>query len=224
MAEYLYLDVETIGTKDPAILQEIAASITPPGNIKKAETIAEWEANTKPQLVTEAFSKTALNGALGQIICIGWAWNDDETRAAVDGAEANLLEATFEQIQEAKPKNHYRPVIVGHNVANFDIRYLWQRAIVLGVRLPAWLPRDPKPWAENVHDTMTMWGGTRDYISLDSLCRALKLPGKGNITGSDVQRLWDAGEREAIASYCQQDVERVRNIHRKMMIAFGEVA
>jgi len=224
MPEYLYLDIETVGTKDPDMLREIEASITPPGNIKKPETIAEWEANTKPQLVTEAFSKTALNGALGQIVCIGWAWNDDDIRVAVDSMEADLLEATFDQIQEAKPKNHYRPVIVGHNVANFDIRYLWQRAIVLGVRLPAWLPRDPKPWAENVHDTMTMWGGTRDYISLDGLCRALKLPGKGNINGSDIQRLWDAGEREAIGAYCSEDVSRVRNIHRKMMVAFGEVA
>lgn len=221
---YLYLDIETVGASDPEVLKEIEASISPPGNFKKAETIAEWEANTKPELVKEAFAKTALNGALGQIVCIGWAWGDEEPQAVIGQDEATLLDGAIDLISQRKPANYYRPVIVGHNVAGFDIRYLWQRAFVLGVKMPAWFPRDPKPWSEEVHDTMTMWGGARDYIGLDALCRALKLPGKGNISGADVGRLWAAGEHDTVAVYCREDVERVRSIHRKMLVAFGEAA
>lgn len=224
MAEHLYLDIETVGTSDPAIMAEIAASVTPPGNFKKAETIAEWESSTKPELVKEAIAKTALNGAFGRVVCIGWAWNNDEVRSVIEPDERLLIDSVMDLIHFAKPQTHYQPVIVGHNVAGFDIRYLWQRAIVLGIRMPPWFPRDPKPWSESVHDTMTMWGGTRDYISLDSLCRALGLPGKGNMTGADVGRLWEAGNYEAIASYCAEDVYRVRSIHDRMMVAMGEVA
>lgn len=224
MPEYLYLDIETIGTSDPEAVREIEASITPPGNYKKAETIAEWETTAKPDLVKEAVAKSALNGALGQIVCIGWAWNDGEVDSFARDDERSLLQLAIDAISDGKPANYHKPIIVGHNVASFDIRYLWQRAFVLGMKMPTWFPRDPKPWSEEVHDTMTMWGGSRDYITLDGLSKALKLPGKGNITGADVGRLWLAGEQDAVAAYCRDDVERVRKIHNKMLLAFGEAA
>ncbi len=224
MPDFLHLDIETVGTDDAAILAEIAASVIPPGNIKKAETIAEWEANTKPELVKTAIERTALNGAFGQIVCIGWAWNEDPPVALTTTAERDLFAAALLGIGDTRPKHFSKTVIVGHNVASFDIRYLWQRAFVLGVTLPHWFPRDPKPWSDTVHDTMTMWGGARDYISLDDLCKALKLPGKGQISGADVGRLWREGAYDTITEYCRGDVERVRNVHRKMLVAMGEAA
>jgi hypothetical protein len=224
MPEFLYLDIETIGTSDPQVVAEITASITPPGSMKKAETIAEWESNTKPQLVKEAVEKTALSGAFGKVVAIAWAWNDDPITGLVNDDELTLLTSALMTVSAGKPVNYYKPVLVGHNVAGFDIRYLWQRAFVLGVKMPAWFPRDPKPWGGDIHDTMTMWGGARDYISLDGLCRAMKLPGKGNMTGADVGALWKAGDRETIRTYCMDDVERVRSVHRKMLTALGEVA
>jgi 3'-5' exonuclease len=224
MPEYLYLDIETIGSSDPDVVAEVTASVTPPANYKKAETIAEWESNAKPALIKEALDRTALNGAYGQIVCIGWAWNDSDVDSFHRDDERALLTYAFAAISNGKPVNYYKPVIVGHNVAGFDIRYLWQRSFVLGVKVPAWFPRDPKPWSDDVQDTMAMWGGARDYISLDGLCAALKLPGKGNISGADVGRLWAANEQDAVAAYCRGDVDRVRSIHRKMLIAFGEAA
>jgi len=225
MAEYLYLDIETLPTSDPEVVADIEKSITPPGNISKPETIAAWVAEKKPPLVTEAVAKTGLNGALGSICCIAWAWNDKDIqcRFAVDG-ERECLDIALRHINDERPEGYQRPVIVGHFVAGFDIRFIWQRCFVLGVRPPASIPRDPKPWSDEVHDTMTMWAGARDSISLDNLCKALGLPGKGNITGADVARLWAAGEDQAVAEYCMADVERVRAVHRKMLLAFGEAA
>jgi hypothetical protein len=222
MSQFLYLDIETVGVSDPAIVAEIAASIKPPSNYSKAETIADWETNTKPGLVQSAVEKTALDGALGKVVCIGWAWNDEPVVALTTTDEGDLFAASLMSIQETRPQGFNRPVIVGHNVAGFDIRYLWQRAFVLGVKMPAWFPRDPKPWSENVHDTMGMWAGARDYISLDNLCRALGIPGKGEVSGADVGRLWREGMYETIAEYCRSDVERVRFIHRRMLLAMGE--
>ncbi len=112
--------------------------------------------------------------------------------------------------------------IVGHNVVNFDIRFLWKRAIILGIKMPGWFPRDPKPWDSAVFDTMTAFAGARDTISLDRLCRALGIPGKDDIDGSMISDLYDKGEYETIANYCKADVERTRAVHKRMQIAFGE--
>lgn len=227
MAEYLYLDIETIPTTDAETVAQIAATVTPPGNISKPETIAAWEAEKKPALVAEAVAKTSFNGAHGSIVCLGFAWNDAEpdsyTQDAAGRDEKTILTMLSEYLTATRP-SFEQPVIVGHYVANFDLRFIWQRAFVLGVKLPAWFPRDPKPWAGNVHDTMAMWGGASGSISLDNLCRALGLPGKGNIDGSQVADLWAKGERDTIAAYCRDDVERVRRVHRKMLLAFGEAA
>lgn len=224
MADYLYLDIETIGAPTADQIAEIEASITPPSNYKSEEALTKWAAG-KPALVKEAIDRTALNGLAGQIICIGWAWGNAEPGAAIDVGvgEPMTLKVALNAINEQKPRDAYRPVIVGHNVANFDIRFLWQRAFVLGVKMPPWFPRSPAPWDDKVHDTMHMWGGARDYVGLDAICRAMGLPGKSNITGADVGRLWAEGQHDAIAAYCRADVERVRAVHRKMLVAMGEI-
>lgn len=226
MPNFLYLDIETIPASDPAVIAEIATAVKPPAAMKKADTIAEWEATKKAEAVADAVARTSFDGAYGQVCCIGWAWDDAEPSAFfMDGAltERAALSAFALQIAATRPSNEM-PVIVGHYVADFDLRFLWQRAFVLGVAMPAWWPKDPKPWSKEVHDTMHMWAGSKGSISLDNLCGALGLPGKGNIDGSAVAGMFQRGEYNDIATYCMSDVERVRQVHRKMMVALGEVA
>lgn len=222
MGSYLYLDIETLPTADVFVMAEIEDSILPPGTMSKPETIEAWRTDTKPKIVAEAIAKTALSGAWGNICCIAWAWDDGDTQATLRTAsELEMLAQTFSSIELGKP--HYgAPSIVGHNVANFDIRFIWQRAFVLGLRLPGWFPRDPKPWSREVQDTMGIWSGAKDFISLDKLCKAMGLRGKQGMNGSDVAAAWAAGEYEEVAAYCRQDVERVRAVHRKMLVATGD--
>lgn len=220
---HIYLDIETIPASDPTIIAEIAAGITPPKSMSKPETIAAWEAETKPGLVKEAVAKTSFNGALGSVCVIGWAWDDEPVRSATieKVSEATMLRAWVQLVgadADFGPK-----IVVGHNVT-FDIRFLWQRAIVFGVPMPSWFPRDPKPWGRDTFDTMTAFAGVKDTISLDKLCKALGIPGKDDFDGSMVADAWAAGEFDKVAAYCRADVERVRLIHRKMQIAYGGIA
>lgn len=227
MADYLYLDIETIPASDPEIIAEIAASVTAPGSMKKPETIAEWEASQKPAAVADAVAKTSFNGALGQICCLSWAWNDDAPCSLMSVpfiGEADALRRAMEMMVDDRPRAFDAPIIVGHYVADFDLRFIWQRAFVLGVKMPAWWPRDPKPWSGSVHDTMNMWAGAKGSISLDNLCKALGVGGKDGVDGSMIAGMWQRGEYDAIAEYCRADVERVRRVHRKMLVAMGEVA
>lgn len=226
MPNFLYLDIETIPARDPAVIAQIAADVKPPAAMKKAETIAAWEANDKEKAVFEAVAKTSFDGGYGQVCCIGWAWDDDRPNTFhMDGAMTeDAVLAGFASLMSATRPSFEMPVIVGHYVADFDLRFLWQRAFSLGVTMPAWWPRDPKPWSKEVHDTMTMWAGAKGSISLDKLCRVLGVQGKGDVDGSMVAGMFERGEYDAIAEYCMDDVERVRAIHRKMLVALGEVA
>lgn len=221
----IYFDVECIGSDDPAIVAEIAGTIKPPGNLKKQETIDKWIAEEKPAAVVEAVKKTCFDGALGKIVCIGWAV-DNGAPVGAWGAQENVnIHAFFRAVHEAA-KLHYHggstkttPVFVGHNITGFDLRFLWQRCVCLGIKPPTVIPFKAKPWDASIADTMIMWNPERDKkIKLDSLCKALGVPTPKD--GMDGSQVWDyirAGRIEEVAAYCRGDVSAVRACYRRMM-------
>jgi hypothetical protein len=225
MRDYIYHDIETIPTQDEKIRAQIAENIKPPANYSKAETIAKWEAESKPAAVLEAIHKTGLNAGLGHVICIGFcAITGDPNPLIIDDIrdEASLIRESFSEIE--KLRNRMGALtIVGHNWIGFDYRFITQRSIILGVQLPAWWPRDPKPWSQEVHDTMLMWAGARDTIGMDRLCGYLGIEGKGDdgMDGSVVANRWEAKDFLTIAEYCGGDVIRTRNMHQKIIAAYA---
>lgn len=213
---YIYSDLETIGSDDPEVIAEIAAGITAPGNYKKPESIAEWEAQNKPALVQEALKRTSFDGGLGRIICIGFAVNDAVPLTFV-GEEKDILVSFYSalgQIEENSPK-----VLVGHNLIGFDLRFLYQRSVVNGIRPPAYINFNARSWDKTVNDTMLMWNPDRDKrVSLDRLCRILGVPSpKTEMDGSKVWEYYKEGRIEEIRSYCAGDIVSTRMCHRKMM-------
>lgn len=221
----LYFDLETIPAQGEDIRAIVASTVKPPAQMKKTDTIAAWEKDGKPQAIADAIAKTSFNGAFGHVCCIGWALDDDPVQSVIWPHDVESEAAaiyTFKSIVSEIVS--FAPVIVGHNVVDFDIRFLWQRAFVLGIRMPHWFPRDPKPWGNDIFDTMTAFAGSRNTISMDNLCAALGVPGKDDMDGSKVAEAWAGGQYERIAAYCRADVERTRLIYKKMQIALGEVA
>lgn len=214
----IYIDIETIPTQDPELLADIASRIKPPGNMKKEETIAKWEAEEKPALVAEAIASAGLNAETGQIVCICIAVDDDKVVdfVATDtglAEERRILRGAFSVLDMFRPPTR----IIGHNIVGFDIPYIWKRAIVHGIKPPMGrLPRNPKPWSDSVLDTMTAWAGDRNHIGLDRLCKVLGIPGKQGMTGADVWPAIQRGEFDKVAAYCAADVEAVRKVARRL--------
>jgi predicted PolB exonuclease-like 3'-5' exonuclease len=221
VGDILAIDLETLPTENPQVIADIAAGITAPGNISKAETVAAWEAEKKPALVAEAVAKTSFNGAHGSIACIAWAWNDDEPQV-LDTRSFNEFTVLSEFSRLISAKKAFAPKIVGHYVAEFDLRFLWQRAFILGVRMPAFWPRDVKSWSKEVADTMFMFCGAKGTISLDNLCKALGIEGKSGFDGSMVAEAWKNGEFDKVTEYCMSDIRMVRAAYKKMLVAYGE--
>lgn len=229
----LFLDIETIPTQDQAARAEIAAGVTPPGSMSKADTIAAWEKEKKPALVEEAWRRTSFDGALGQIVVIGCALEDakpachfesDPKRCTTLAAEAAVLRAFFKSLQKVPETERHGLVVVGHNVAEFDLRFIWQRSVIHGIRPPHWMPWNAKPWGDRVFDTMLAWAGARGRISLDKLCKVLGVAGKGSEIGDEIDgsKVWDfvaSGRIAEVATYCEADVARAREIHARLTFA-----
>lgn len=224
MIKTIYLDIETIPTQRDDVRAFIAKSVTHPGNIKKAETIAAWNENEKPAAVEEAVSKTGLDGAFGQVVCVGMDLRDDGVPMVISGlSEADVLRSVNEAMTaEFEASDAFSTTIVGHNVSAFDLRFLVQRYIVNGIKPHHIIARSAqaKPWeSEKVYDTMVQFAGVGNRISLDKLCLALGLPGKGDITGADVWPMVQAGKLQEVADYCADDVRKTRAVFKRMTFA-----
>jgi DNA polymerase elongation subunit (family B) len=197
----------------------VRAGIKPPGNISKPESIEKWFAENAETATNEAVAKTSFDPAAGHIACIAWAIDDRPARSlsvtSVD-QEAEILSAFFDEINESCGMNMAR--WIGHYITGFDLRFIINRAIILGVKLPpsVILPRDPKSWSDQVFDTMVAWAGARGTISQDKLAKALGMAGKGGFDGSMVAEAWANGEYKKIADYCMdEDVETVRAMYKR---------
>lgn len=220
MEDKIFFDVETLPTLDPDLIADIAAGITPPGSMKKPETIAKWEAEERPAAIAKAIAKTSLDGGTGRVASIAWAVGAGEilagTSAGDDGyheaVERQLIAGFFDECQAVFAQYRSQPVLVGHNILGFDLRWLWKRAIVLGIAVPDWWPLHAKSWSQDVFDTMTAWEGHGGRISQDRLARILGVGEKGDVDGSKIAALWAAGQYETVRLYNADDVETVRRI------------
>lgn len=220
------LDIETLPSEDDAVREEIAAGIKPPGNMKLAATIQKWEEEEKPALVDQAMLKTSFDASYGSICCIGWAIDDEKPRSLAGGMENSLLFGFFSALSEEIEFRYQggsieRPVIfIGHNISGFDLRFLWQRAVINKLKMPPSIVAavKAKPWDKIIADTMIMWNPDQGKrISLDRLCRVLRVQtSKGDMDGSKVYETYKAGDLDKIATYCREDVRATRECFQMM--------
>lgn len=217
----LYLDLETIPSQLPGIREEFLAAVQAPGQYKKADSIAEWMRENREAEAEKAWLATSFDGGLGQVCVIGFAFGDEAPASYSVGdlsrdQETQLLQDFFSLLTDRQPTK-----VIGHNVIGFDLKFLWKRAMVLDVKPPFWLPRDPKPWADNVADTMLMWDkDQRAGGSLDRLCRLFGIPGKlDGMSGADVWPAMLLGKVDDVARYCENDVLVTRALYERMIFA-----
>ena len=235
----LFIDIETIPAQRPDILEHLEASqrdeltaaleaVKAPSNYKDEAKIAEYIATRRAELQADFAGKladkiggTGLDGAFGQVFCIGWAWGDEQVRVEYSPGldEAAVLGAFFADM----PRGFQTVRVIGHNVATFDLRFLKQRAMVLGVKPPACLPFDAKPWDLTIFDTMVQFAGVGKTIGLDRLALAFGIPGKRGMSGADVWPAVKANRFQEVADYCADDVILTRAVFRRMTFADSAV-
>ena len=109
-------------------------------------------------------------------------------------------------------------LFIGFNVMDFDLRFIYQRSVVLGVK-PSIDLNFARYRREPIFDVMkewNKWGNT--FVSLDTLAKALGLPSskEGDITGKNVAKAFEDGRIKEICEYCERDVELTRKIYKRL--------
>jgi DNA polymerase elongation subunit (family B) len=181
-----------------------------------------------PEKIEEEFRKLALSGEMGRVLAVGVIverdgeilqrgiiGRDRETRLFhLD--EARTLRAFWRLLSDF---NTERDLIIGHNIFDFDLSFLYKRSIIHRVRPPVRLSF-ARYRSSPINDTMCEWTqwSFKGRVSLDRLARALGLESskEQGIDGSRVYDYFCAGCHEEIADYCMRDVELVRAIYRRM--------
>lgn len=172
-----------------------------------------------------ALDQTSLNGLWGEVIAVAWAWNDGEAHSLmrVEVPDEDAFLSTLADFIESELQSSHteKPVVIGHRVHAFDLRFLWHRHIVNHMLAPHWLLRALRanPWdTEKVYDTMIQWAGIHGYVSLEALCAGLGIEVPKTIDGSEVPQAWLDGRYDEIRAHVLADVEAVRAVHRRMMV------
>lgn len=203
----IFLDIETIPGPDKPSWEDVAA----PANYKDPDKILAY----KQAHVEDAWRRQALDSMKGEIVCIGWALDDEPAHAltrSTDGTEKALLLKFWECIEGGVLCTP--PQIVGWNVKQFDVPYIWRKAIKYAMtHLRDFCQRTSRT---GCLDLMLEWGANyKDYISLDAVSYFLGFRGKAT-QGDQIFDFWLAGDIKTIGDHCLEDVELTRNIYRRM--------
>ena len=232
----IFIDIETIPAQDPDAIKMLRAEadeekllIKAPSNYKDVAKIDEYIAAKKIEIdaaFDERYRKTSFDGALGQIVCVSYAIDDNDPAVIYASdwkdSEQFILTSLYENLKTAyTPNSQVRPVFIGHNIVNFDLRFLLQRSIIVGVKPPMFIPFKSKPWDDVVFDTMTAWAGVGNRVSMAKLCEVFKLDAKGSEVDGEIDgsKVWDyvqAGRIDDVATYCIHDVIRTRQIYKRL--------
>lgn len=130
-----------------------------------------------------------------------------ESLAADDYSEERLARQFWERVER------FRGGLVSFNGRNFDLPVMELAAFRYGCVAPRYFNekyghryRYSQESHYDLYDFITNAGMYRVRGGFDLLLRAIGMPGKGEIDGSMVQELWEAGRLEAIHQYCRRDV------------------
>ena len=218
----IFLDIETIPDQREGALQEFIDNVSAPGQYKKPESIEKWINENGQSVAEDEYHKTGLNGIAGEIVSIAWAIDDGE----IDGhirlpseSEGELIEAFFDdlsaQLAKTRGGDLSRKCWIGHNIIEFDLRFIKQRCFVNNYQPPFLIPADAKHGSV-VFDTMKAWTGWKGYVSQEALCKAFGVQGKSGMDGSQVWPAYTEGRYEDILEYNKDDVRIVRELYRRM--------
>lgn len=203
----LFFDLETIPADDT--FKKIAIDLTRKKLQKRAKRGEKIKIDEE-----EIFRWTAISGDFGRIFCIGYALGDGKVDI-IRGSEAQILNEWWKVADNAD-------LFVGHNIMDFDLRFIYKRSIVNKI----------KPVSKHlnlsfaryrsfpIYDTMREWEkwSMDSFISLDTLAKVLGLPTSkdGGIDGSKVYDFYLEKKFDEIYEYCIRDVELTRKIWRRM--------
>ena len=160
----------------------------------------------------EVIKKLSLSAATAKIICLCYAIEPSVsgTIEVLQGEETDIIKNFWKLAVDCN-------LFVGHNVLDFDLRFIYQRSVIHQIKPSRDIPFTRFRNAP-IYDTMQEWSKWgREHASLDLLSKALGIPSpKENLDGSKVYPYYRAGKITEIVEYCKRDVDAVRQVYRRL--------
>ena len=198
----IFLDIETLpaAQEKEEILKEI--------HQKRVKDKGERKT------LEEYLESSNFDGSFGRIACIGYAIDDDETKV-LSGDEKEMLKKFWQITKDID-------LFIGFNVIDFDLKFIYQRSIILGVKPSRELPFN-RYRNSPIYDVMWEWTKWSNLgkCSLDKLAKAFGFESSkdGSINGRNVAKAFEQGRIKEIADYCKKDVDLTRKIYKRMIFA-----
>ncbi|HLN87779.1 MAG TPA: ribonuclease H-like domain-containing protein [Candidatus Limnocylindrales bacterium] len=165
----------------------------------------------------ELIKKLSLSAATAKIICLCYAFEPSLTNSieVLQGDETEIIKNFWKLAVDCN-------LFVGHNILDFDLRFIYQRSVIHQIKPSRDIPFTRFRNAP-IYDTMQEWSKWgREHVSLDSLTKALGIPSpKENLDGSKVYPYYRAGKLAEIVEYCKRDVDSVRQVYRRLTFSKG---
>jgi predicted PolB exonuclease-like 3'-5' exonuclease len=219
----LYFDIETLPA-DKSSFERLKYLFDRKKEKKSKKKSCDEESGevTNSKSFDDFVDKTGLDGGFGQVLCIAYAIGDEPIEVLCnDGDEKKTLEQFWNIAKDCD-------LFVGHNIMNFDLKFIYQRSIILGVK-PTWQKLDMRAprylsFARYrnfpIFDTMWKWicWGENKNFSLEYVALALGIPTpKEGIDGSQVAKVYKEGGVQKICDYCKRDVDTTRLVYKRMV-------
>ena len=157
--------------------------------------------------------KGALDAMTGRVVCVGMLIDDGREAKEITFAgedEARIITGFWDAL---KPGD----AVVGHNVLDFDIRFLQQRSWILGIQ-PSRTLDTRRYYTADVIDTLqlwTNWSGNKKGVTLDALGSALGC-GRKTGEGARVAEWWAVRDIDSIKRYCGDDVRLTYGVYCRL--------
>ena len=114
-------------------------------------------------------------------------------------------------------------LLVGHNIINFDLPFIFQRCLANNIAVKPFIDLSEFN-VRGVYDTMRGWWlGSRNRVALDDVAWALGTESSktGEVEGSKVFDLYQAGKLAEIREYNLNDGRVTRKVYERMVACFG---
>ena len=245
MCVRIYVDIETVPPDEREkeslkvdVLRRLLRDFKPVADQTKAveiditdKTVSCTE-ECEEKCSEEMFRKLALHAEYGRILCIGIIIEKDNvvTRRGVFGFDVKSGKLHLDEKKTIRgfwkilqtEFNPRRDLIIGHNLLDFDLPYIYKRSRINGIK-PSVQLSFARYRNAPIFDTMrewAMWNLRESSVSLSLLAELLDV-GIKKSDGMDGGRVYDellAGNHERISEYCLQDVEVARAVYHRMIL------
>jgi 3'-5' exonuclease len=193
--------------------------------VKDKRVLGDWPENKWPPPVGWRVVAIGMLIAHQAMTAKGLATHVEKS-GCITGPEDEIIPKFWEFFERREP------LLVTWNGRAYDLPVLRQRALISAVPTPRWFRagnryenysyRYSANWHCDLMDQLSDYGACTK-TAMDLIAKAMGLPGKIDGNGAEVETMFEAGEIERIAAYCECDVLNLYGIYLRWLLVTGQM-